>query len=242
MTRSSTGENVYTRIQRGEHPREASWKGTHEVGDGGDLRRADDVVAFTPMLGLSGVSGKIWPNIPLVVIPTLLFSLLQSKFVLPAHLALLAPDRPVAQGEHRCSGCSGRSRTGWSGSSSGSTSRRWRSRLRWRYVLAAVVPRGPGVHRWRWWPAGWIKSQFFPEVEGDILSAKFELALGACRSRKPSGWSSRSKRRPGGWAMNFRDHGRRSGGAAHADERRAPSRSRPDSSPAGRRRPPTSAR
>ncbi|MFN7342605.1 MAG: efflux RND transporter permease subunit, partial [bacterium] len=56
------------------------------------------MVAFVPMLGLSGVSGKIWPNIPWVVIPTLAFSLLQSKFVLPAHLALLAPtdrNKPV---------------------------------------------------------------------------------------------------------------------------------------------------
>ena len=52
------------------------------------------MVAFTPMLGLSGVSGKIWPNIPLVVIPTLMFSLVQSKLVLPAHLALLRRSDP----------------------------------------------------------------------------------------------------------------------------------------------------
>ena len=86
-----TGENVYTRIQAGEHPRTAAWAGTHEVGTVVVFGVLTTMVAFTPMLGLSGVSGKIWPNIPLVVIPTLGFSLLQSKFVLPAHLALLAP-------------------------------------------------------------------------------------------------------------------------------------------------------
>jgi multidrug efflux pump subunit AcrB len=86
-----TGENVYTRIQRGEHPSIAAWKGTSEVGTVVVFGVLTTMVAFTPMLGLSGVSGKIWPNIPLVVIPTLAFSLLQSKFVLPAHLALLAP-------------------------------------------------------------------------------------------------------------------------------------------------------
>jgi multidrug efflux pump subunit AcrB len=86
-----TGENVYHRIQKGEHPSIAAWKGTSEVGTIVVFGVLTTMVAFTPMLGLSGVSGKIWPNIPLVVIPTLAFSLLQSKFVLPAHLALLAP-------------------------------------------------------------------------------------------------------------------------------------------------------
>ena len=85
------GENVYSRIQAGEHPREASWRGTHEVGVVVIFGVLTTMVAFTPMLGLSGVSGKIWPNIPLVVIPVLFFSLLQSKLVLPAHLALLSP-------------------------------------------------------------------------------------------------------------------------------------------------------
>ena len=46
------------------------------------------------MLGISGVSGKIWRNIPWIVIPTLLFSLVQSKLILPAHLALLKPIKP----------------------------------------------------------------------------------------------------------------------------------------------------
>ena len=77
-----TGENVYSRIQGGEHPTIAAWKGTHEVGTVVIFGVLTTVVAFTPMLGLSGVSGKIWPNIPLVVIPTLLFSLVQSKLVL----------------------------------------------------------------------------------------------------------------------------------------------------------------
>ena len=88
-----TGENVYSRIQKGEHPSLAAWRGTHEVGTVVVFGVLTTVVAFTPMLGLSGVSGKIWPNIPLVVIPTLLFSLVQSKLVLPAHLALLGPTR-----------------------------------------------------------------------------------------------------------------------------------------------------
>ena len=46
------GENVYTRIQKGEHPKEASWKGTHEVGIVVIFGILTTMVAFTPMLAL----------------------------------------------------------------------------------------------------------------------------------------------------------------------------------------------
>ena len=88
------GENVYRRMRQGEDPKEASWRGTHEVGVVVIFGVVTTMVAFTPMLGLSGVSGKIWPNIPLIVIPTLMFSLVQSKLVLPSHLALLKRSDP----------------------------------------------------------------------------------------------------------------------------------------------------
>lgn len=171
-----TGENVYTRIQAGEHPSTAAWKGTSEVGTIVVFGVLTTMVAFTPMLGLSGVSGKIWPNIPLVVIPTLFFSLLQSKFVLPAHLALLAPtdrtkkvnvifryQRKIADGLERF------------------VEKVYQPALaltlRWRYVTAAaflavlVLTLGTVA-------TGLIQFKFFPDVEGDILSAKVELAQG----------------------------------------------------------------
>ncbi len=192
-----TGENVYSRIQGGEHPFLASWKGTHEVGTVVIFGVLTTVVAFTPMLGLSGVSGKIWPNIPLVVIPTLLFSLVQSKLVLPAHLALLSPTKSGEQRSHS----------------------RWKSFSRWNpvkylfflfeFVLRVQHAISSGLLlfvrkcyqpaldfglRWRYpmialflavfavslavVATGRIKFQFFPEVEGDILSAKLELAQG----------------------------------------------------------------
>ena len=171
-----TGENVYTRIQAGEHPRIAAYKGTHEVSTVVIFGVMTTVAAFTPMLGLSGVSGKIWPNIPLVVIPTLLFSLLQSKFVLPSHLALLAPrsteapTNPIFKLQRRIA-----DGLEWF------VERFYQPALnfclRWRYVTAAtfialfVVTAGVVG-------GNWIKFKFFPEVEGDILSSKVELAQG----------------------------------------------------------------
>ncbi len=172
-----TGENVYSRIQHGEHPQVASWKGTHEVGTVVVFGVLTTMVAFTPMLGLSGVSGKIWPNIPLVVIPTLAFSLVQSKFVLPAHLALLAPrreERPrnpifrlqrhVADGLERFIDKVYRPALGFC--------------LNWRYVtiagFIALLFATLGFVA-----GGRMKFKFFPDVEGDVVSAKFELGLGA---------------------------------------------------------------
>ena len=78
----------------------ASWRGTHEVGVVVIFGVLTTAAAFTPMLGISGVSGKIWRNIPWIVIPTLLFSLVQSKLILPAHLALLKPIKPNQKTEY----------------------------------------------------------------------------------------------------------------------------------------------
>ena len=88
------GENVFKRMRAGECPKLASWRGTHDVGIVVIFGVLTTAAAFTPMLGISGVSGKRWRNIPWIVIPTLLFSLVQSKLILPAHLALLKPIKP----------------------------------------------------------------------------------------------------------------------------------------------------
>lgn len=171
------GENVYTRIQQGEHPKEASWKGTHEVGIVVIFGILTTMAAFTPMLGLSGVSGKIWPNIPLVVIPVLGFSLLQSKFVLPAHLALLKPHSPTPSAnpltrlQRRISG-------GLERFVKVIYSPFLKSCLNFRYVVwtvfIALVILSVSLVK-----TGWLPFQFFPKVEGEILSAKLEMPLGA---------------------------------------------------------------
>ncbi len=170
------GENVYTRIQEGEHPREASWKGTHEVGVVVIFGILTTAMAFTPMLGLSGVSGKIWPNIPLVVIPVLLFSLLQSKLVLPAHLALLKPTSPEPSQNiiFRLQGAI-----------AGGLERFIKAVytpflalcLRFRYLVWVVFLALVGVSG-TLIKTGWLPFQFFPKVEGEILSAKLEMPLG----------------------------------------------------------------
>lgn len=172
-----TGENVYLRIQKGEHPSAASWRGTEEVGTVVVFGVLTTMMAFTPMLGLSGVSGKIWPNIPLVVIPTLAFSLVQSKLVLPAHLALLKPhsdslpsnplfrlQRHIADGLEKFVKAVYRPVL--------------KRLIHWRYITAAAFI-AVLVLSMTFVISGRILFKFFPEVEGDVLTAKFELAEGS---------------------------------------------------------------
>ncbi len=170
------GENVFKRMRKGEDPRIAAPKGTHEVGVIVIFGILTTAVAFTPMLGLSGVSGKIWPNIPLVVIPTLMFSLLQSKLILPAHLSLLPrldPDRPVSRLT--------RLRHVFSHGLEEFVEHVYRPALRvalhHRYLVLVSFVALLGLCG-VFVSGGWIKFQFFPEVEAEIVSAKITMARG----------------------------------------------------------------
>ena len=82
------GESVYTLGSKGEKPLKASIKGTHLVAMPVTFAIITSMVAFVPMLFLPGWLGKLMKDIPLVVIPALFFSLVESKFILPYHLSL----------------------------------------------------------------------------------------------------------------------------------------------------------
>jgi multidrug efflux pump subunit AcrB len=170
------GENIYTRIRGGEDPKIAAWKGTHEVGVVVIFGILTTMVAFTPMLGLSGVSGKIWPNIPLVVSPVLLFSLIQSKLVLPAHAAFLKPHDVNRKVDFISS-----------------FQRKVADKLEW-FIEHAYKPVLGVCLRWRYavWAffiamllliMGLVGSErvpfvFMPKIEGDVVSAKLVMPVG----------------------------------------------------------------
>ncbi len=86
-----TGENVYTHLQRSENPLRAAIEGTQEVSIPVTFGVLTTVAAFAPLLMIGGPRGAIFAQIPLIVIPVLMFSLIESKFVLPAHLKNIKP-------------------------------------------------------------------------------------------------------------------------------------------------------
>ncbi|MEZ5274769.1 MAG: efflux RND transporter permease subunit [Opitutaceae bacterium] len=85
------GENVYTVSQKEGFGVESAIKGAQEVAVPVTFGVLTTIVAFIPMLMVPGVNGKIWSGIGLVVIATLVFSLIESKLILPAHLASMKP-------------------------------------------------------------------------------------------------------------------------------------------------------
>ncbi|MCB9891344.1 MAG: efflux RND transporter permease subunit [Planctomycetes bacterium] len=82
-----TGESVYNELSAGRSGIEASIRGTKRVALPVTFGVLTTIAAFAPMLDVAGNAAPIWRQIPLIVIPCLLFSLIESKFVLPAHLS-----------------------------------------------------------------------------------------------------------------------------------------------------------
>ncbi|MBL4910054.1 MAG: efflux RND transporter permease subunit [Alteromonadaceae bacterium] len=81
-----TGENVYTHLLHAESGEQAAINGTLEVATPVTFGVLTTVAAFMPLAFIDGARGAIFAQIPIVVIPVLIFSLIESKFVLPAHL------------------------------------------------------------------------------------------------------------------------------------------------------------
>ena len=84
-----TGENIYTHMRRKKDPVQAAIDGTNEVAVPVTFGVLTTVAAFTPLLLIEGARGQIFAQIPLVIIPVLLFSIIESKFVLPSHMSHL---------------------------------------------------------------------------------------------------------------------------------------------------------
>lgn len=80
------GENVFEKRQQGMSWLEAAIAGTKEMAVPVTFAVLTSVAAFSPLLFVPGVSGKFFKLIPSVVIAVLIISLLESFFVLPAHL------------------------------------------------------------------------------------------------------------------------------------------------------------
>jgi len=81
-----TGENIYTHLQKSESGEHAAITGTQEVATPVTFGILTTVAAFLPLAYIEGARGALFAQIPVVVIPVLIFSLIESKFVLPSHL------------------------------------------------------------------------------------------------------------------------------------------------------------
>ena len=81
------GENIYRHQEEHGDGMRGSIEGAYEIAKPVTFAVLTTVAAFSPLLFVPGMMGKIFRVIPLVVIPCLLFSLVESLNILPAHLS-----------------------------------------------------------------------------------------------------------------------------------------------------------
>ncbi|MYN67550.1 MAG: efflux RND transporter permease subunit [Acidobacteria bacterium] len=167
------GENIYRHQEEHGEGLRGAIEGAREIAKPVTFAVLTTVAAFMPMMFVPGMMGKIFRVIPFVVIPCLLFSLVESLGILPAHLSHI-PRR----------GRPGRWRRFQSFFSNG-LKRFVRSiytplletALQWRYVTVAVglstlILTGGMVL------GGMVNFQFFPSIEADFMSASVTMPQG----------------------------------------------------------------
>ena len=167
------GENIYRHQKQQGGSLRGAVEGAREIGKPVIFAVLTTVAAFLPLLFVPGQLGKLFRVIPLVVMPCLLFSLLESLGILPAHLAH-ARRRMPAWGLSRvqqriAAGLPWLVRTVYEPVLDAA--------LRWRYVAAAVgisilTLTGSLVL------AGRLTFHFFPSVEAESVTAAVTMPLG----------------------------------------------------------------
>ncbi len=86
------GENIHIHLKRGLSGVDAALEGAYQVAKPVIFAVLTTMVTFSPMILVEGATGKIWKIIPVVTIVVLMFSLIESLTILPAHLAHMKLD------------------------------------------------------------------------------------------------------------------------------------------------------
>ncbi len=85
------GENIHSLRQRGFSGLDAAVRGVREMAVPVTFSVLTNIITFMPLYFMPGVMGKIFRNIPLVVVVVFAISLIEALFVLPSHLGHQKP-------------------------------------------------------------------------------------------------------------------------------------------------------
>lgn len=81
------GESIYSHQEKHGDGMRGAIEGTKDVLVPVTFGILTTIMAFVPMLGVEGVVGKFFRQVPIVVIGCLVFSFIESKLILPRHLS-----------------------------------------------------------------------------------------------------------------------------------------------------------
>ena len=192
------GEAVYVARKNGAPPLKATVDGILEVGMPVVAAVTTTIVAFLPLIYVSGWVGDIISILPKVVISCLSISLLECMFLLPAHLSHLP--KPGAE-ERDFDGRKADTKPpeGWRWAlmrwgASGRRFHRFTNRglewfaeyvyepvvthaIRWRYVSLSIAIMA-GLAVWGIADSGLVKFEFFPDIDGNVVRSTVEFVNG----------------------------------------------------------------
>jgi diaminobutyrate--2-oxoglutarate aminotransferase len=173
------GESVFDARSRGFDPVAGAIEGSRRVSTATVFGCFTTVAAFYPLLLIDNDIGKIFASFAVVVIVAVLFSLMESKLILPAHLACIKTDAPSLRNWpgrwwERLQNFTGRLLMAVNG-------KLYQPLLRYcldhRYavlvVLMTVAVCGIGMIA-----KGWIRIVFLPEVPGQLITIELETRSG----------------------------------------------------------------
>ena len=179
------GENVYTEQQKGGNPLDAAIRGTKRVAIPVIFAVLTTVAAFGPLLFVGGTLGKFLGDIPTIVIIVLMLSLVEVLFILPYHLS------EYEESEEK-------SRPNIIVQQLNSVRRRVAAGL-WTFVRGPLTTalrfatRRYGVTlcgalailfvSFGFVGNGYIPFQFFPAVQGELVTAQLEMPAGTPAER-----------------------------------------------------------
>lgn len=169
------GEAVYERAERGHHGADASILATQMVLKPLVASVFVTMIAFAPMMMFSGEVRQFTSAISMVVISTLVFSLIESLIILPAHLAHVTKPNPTSNSvmdrlmriQQKCANS-----VLWAAKHLHGPLVRQAVKLRyftWAVFLVIMIL-GVGLLA-----TGRVKTTFMPEVEGDFMVANITL-------------------------------------------------------------------
>jgi len=172
------GENIYTHQHRHGEGLRGSIEGSREVSLPVVFAVLTTVAAFMPLTAVPGTMGKIMRTIPLIVIPCLLWSLVESMWILPAHLSHYRKKERPRTGWHLWNRFQSRFVEGLQWFINRVYSPTLDLCLRWRYLTLAVAVATllltVGLVS-----GGFVRFIFFPKVESDFVSATVTLPQGS---------------------------------------------------------------
>ena len=171
------GESAYTEVERHGHSVDNVIRGAQKGAMPATFGVLTTIAAFIPMLMVSGPMGIIWKSIGMVVILCLAFSLVESKFILPAHLAHMKFKKPGAP-----RGFFGRLKANFNDRVQHFIHHSYRNFLerciKQRYnVVAAFI--GVLVLSIALVASGKVRWVFFPDIPSDFIQVQLEMDEGS---------------------------------------------------------------